>query len=102
MAVQLQRRIEGIKLNQRYRRGTRRQRLLRERVDLTAVEASGRKRKFVGGEIDSVRIRSDVRVIAEAERAVVVGRASGAIVLSWDAIDGVRAERTRSQADREI
>src|SRR3954466_1132910 len=76
-------RVARVEQDRRDVRGMRDERALRDRVDLRAPESRCRQVEFVRGEEDRVRVRPDVRVIAEAgtARAAVVRGSFAAVVL---------------------
>ena len=86
--------------------------LLGEGVDLGGVEdVVGEERVLVRREVEAAGVGAHVRVVAEArtvtgavvpQRAVVVGRALGAVVLHRDAVDGPGARRVGAVAHGQV
>src|SRR5690348_10397401 len=79
-------RAEGVDVHDVDVRRTRRQLGLGQRVDLRAGEAVTVPRIGVGGQVDAVGIRTDVRVVAE-ERTGVHTTGVGAVVGDVDLVD---------------
>ena len=93
------------------------ERRLGERVDLRPVEVIAEERVLVGRQVDAVRIRPKMRIVAEAgigiggqgelsvgrnPPAAMVGSAVGAVVLDGDTVDGPVTEGARALADRDV
>ena len=114
-------RVEAVRVELGHVDGAARHELsLRQRVNLRAVELRAEERVLVGGQEDASGVGPDVRVVAEAcgrvgrqrgrlladglrrRRAVVVRRASGAVVLNRDPEDGPAAERVGRVAHGEV
>ena len=90
-------------------RGVRGELRLGECENLRCVEVGPEQIVLVGRDIDAILIGADVRVVLETrtgrravERAAMVGRPVGAVILRRDAIDRPRAGRVAGIADRDI
>ena len=98
-------------------RGRRSELLAGDGVELGGREVGSEKVVFVGGDIEAVAVRANMRIVAEASarigdrgcrgrtrlrRAIVVGRALRAVVLGGNLIDGPGPKRRRGLAHRQV
>ena len=75
---------------------------LRERVDLRPVEAVSVPRVSVRRDVETVRIRTDVRIVAEARARVTRVRILAPVVSYLRAVDVPRASGVRRLADGDV
>ena len=94
---------EGVDVHHPHRRRARCELSLRERVDLCAGEFGTLRRPRIGvrGDIEAVRVRSDVRIVAEA-RACVSRIRVRPVIGDIDTVDVPIAGRVRSLAHRDV
>src|SRR5262249_50677932 len=81
-------------------------------VDLRPKEAGPKECELVGRQVDTVGVRPDVRVVAQArvkdplpspgEKAAVVRGAIGAVILHWQLEDRPRSRRVAGVADGDV
>ncbi len=90
-----------VDVNDVHRRGPGGELGLRQRIDLRAAEAVAAPRVCVGGQVDAVRISSDVRVVAQV-RAGIGTTGVGAVVGHIDPVDVPRPGRVGRRTDRQV
>jgi len=102
--------IGGVELHHGNRRGACWQLVLRHRIDLCSVKPRRHEVVLIGGDVEAIRIGTDVRIVTEArtvgricpECAVMVRSPLGSAVLHWNAVDVPCVKRIGGHADSSV